>query len=68
MGPADRLRQDRLRLPQGPHLERPTSWADLWTLAKKYSGKVTIVDYDVDMLGTALKYKGYSVNATNEGS
>jgi spermidine/putrescine-binding protein len=46
--------------------ERPTSWADLWKLAPKYSGKITMVDYDVDILGLALKYKGYSVNATKE--
>ena len=46
--------------------ERPTSWADLWTLAKKYSGKVTLLDFDVDILGMALKYKGYSINSANE--
>ena len=46
--------------------ERPTSWADLWTLAKKYSGKVTLLDFDVDILGAALKYKGYSINSANE--
>jgi spermidine/putrescine-binding protein len=46
--------------------ERPTSWADLWTLAKKYSGKVTLLDFDVDILGAALKYKGFSINSANE--
>lgn len=46
--------------------ERPTSWADFWKLAKKYSGKVTMLDFDVDILGIALKYKGYSVNSANE--
>ncbi|MDX6512472.1 MAG: hypothetical protein QOE36_1976, partial [Gaiellaceae bacterium] len=46
--------------------ERPTSWADLWTLAKKYSGKVTLLDFDVDILGAALKYKGYSINSGNQ--
>jgi spermidine/putrescine transport system substrate-binding protein len=46
--------------------ERPTSWADLWTLAKKYSGKVTLLDFDVDILGMALKYKGYSINSADE--
>ena len=46
--------------------ERPTSWADLWKLAPKYSGKITMVDYDVDILGLALKYKGFSVNATKQ--
>jgi spermidine/putrescine transport system substrate-binding protein len=43
--------------------ETPTSWADFWSLAEKYSGKVTLFDYDVDILGAALIYKGYSVNA-----
>jgi spermidine/putrescine transport system substrate-binding protein len=46
--------------------ERPRSWADLWKLAPKYSGKITMLDFDVDILGAALKYKGYSVNATSE--
>jgi spermidine/putrescine transport system substrate-binding protein len=46
--------------------ERPTSWADLWKLASKYSGKITMLDFDVDALGVALKYKGYSVNSANE--
>lgn len=42
--------------------ERPTSWHELWQLAKKYSGKLTVVNYDADIQGTALKYCGYSVN------
>ena len=42
-----------------------TSWADLWALAPKYSGKIVFVDFDVDVLGAALKYKGYSVNSTD---
>jgi spermidine/putrescine transport system substrate-binding protein len=46
--------------------ERPTSWADLWKLAKKYSGKVTMLDFDVDALGVALKYKGYSINSVDQ--
>jgi spermidine/putrescine transport system substrate-binding protein len=46
--------------------ERPTSWADMWKLAKKYSGKVTMLDFDVDALGVALKYKGYSINSADE--
>jgi spermidine/putrescine transport system substrate-binding protein len=43
--------------------ERPTSWHDFWALAKKYSGKVTIVKYDVDVQGSALKYLGHSSNS-----
>lgn len=46
--------------------ETPTSWADLWALAPKYSGKITMLDFDVDILGLALKYKGYSVNSADE--
>jgi spermidine/putrescine-binding protein len=42
--------------------ERPTSWHDLWALAPKYSGKVTFMDFDVDVLGAALLYLGYSIN------
>jgi spermidine/putrescine transport system substrate-binding protein len=42
-----------------------TSWADLWRLAPKYSGKIVFVDFDVDVLGAALKYKGFSVNSTD---
>jgi len=42
-----------------------TSWADVWRLAPKYSGKIVMVNFDVDALGAALKYKGYSVNATD---
>jgi spermidine/putrescine transport system substrate-binding protein len=45
--------------------ERPTSWHDLWQLAQKYSGKLTVVNYDADVQGTALKYCGYSVNTTS---
>jgi spermidine/putrescine-binding protein len=43
-----------------------TSWADLWNLAPKYSGKIVFVDLDRDCIGSALKYKGYSVNTTDQ--
>jgi len=43
--------------------ERPASWHDFWALAKKYSGKVTIVKYDVGVQGSALKYLVYSINS-----
>jgi len=42
--------------------ERPTSWADLFKLAPKYSGKITMLKYDTDIQGTFLKALGYSVN------
>lgn len=44
-----------------------SSWADLWDLAPKYSGKIVFVDFDVDVLGAALLYKGHSVNSTDPG-
>ena len=46
--------------------ERPTSWHDLWTLAKKYSGKVTMIKYDSDIQGSVLKYLGHSVNTKDQ--
>src|ERR1700744_6028789 len=32
--------------------ERPTSWADLFELAPKYSGKITMLKYDTDIQGS----------------
>jgi spermidine/putrescine transport system substrate-binding protein len=47
--------------------ERPTTWRELWTtLAKKYSGKITMIKYDSDIQGSALKYLGYSVNTKSQ--
>ncbi len=43
-----------------------TSWADVWRLAPKYSGKIVFIDLDRDCIGSALKYKGYSANSTSE--
>lgn len=42
--------------------ERPTTWKELWELAAKYSGKTTMIKYDSDIQGTALKKLGFSVN------
>lgn len=44
-----------------------TSWADVWNLAEKYSNKIVFIDLDRDTIGSALKYKGHSVNTTDEG-
>jgi spermidine/putrescine transport system substrate-binding protein len=44
-----------------------TSWADVWNLAEKYSNKIVFTDLDRDCIGSALKYKGFSVNTTDEG-
>jgi spermidine/putrescine transport system substrate-binding protein len=46
--------------------ERPTTWHELWQLAAKYSGKVTMIKYDADIQGSALKYLGYSVNTKDQ--
>ncbi len=45
--------------------ERPTSWADLWDLAPKYSGQIVFTSYDTDVLGSALKYVGHSANSVD---
>ena len=47
--------------------ETPTSWADLWDLAPKYSGKIIFTDYDVDVISVALLKLGYDINTTDEG-
>lgn len=46
--------------------EEITSWADLWEVAPKYSGKIDAIDVDRDTLGAALIYRGYSANSANE--
>jgi spermidine/putrescine transport system substrate-binding protein len=46
--------------------ERPTSWKELWQLAAKYPGKTTMIKYDADIQGTALKYLGYSTNSKDQ--
>ncbi|HEX5196134.1 MAG TPA: spermidine/putrescine ABC transporter substrate-binding protein [Gaiellales bacterium] len=47
--------------------ETPTSWADLWDLAPKYSGKIIFTDYDVDVISVALLKLGYDINTTDPG-
>ena len=43
-----------------------TSWADFWQMATtKASGKVTILDGDNEVIGSALKLLGYSYNSVN---
>jgi spermidine/putrescine-binding protein len=46
--------------------EKITSWADVWRLAPKFSGKVVFINLERDCLGTTLKYLGYSSNTTDE--
>lgn len=43
--------------------ERPTSWADVWSLAPKYSGKFVFLDEMEDCMGNTLKMLGYSGNS-----
>ena len=45
--------------------ESPSSWADFWTLAPKYSGKVTVLDSPGEVIGAALKMRGNSYNASS---
>lgn len=46
--------------------EEITSWADLWQLAPKYSGKIIFVDSSPDVLGAALKAIGASWNSADK--
>jgi len=43
--------------------ERPKSWAEFWQLAKKYSGRVTVLDSPGELIGAALKMRGRGYNA-----
>lgn len=44
--------------------EFPKSWADFWRLAEKYSPRVTVLDSPGEVIGAALKMRGYSYNAS----
>ncbi len=46
--------------------ESPWSWADFWSLAAQYSGRVTVLDSPGEVIGAALKMRGYAYNATDE--
>ena len=41
------------------------SWADLWRLAEKLSGCVTVLDSPGEVIGAALKMRGHSYNASS---
>lgn len=45
--------------------ETALSWADFWQLAEKYSGRVTVLDSPGEVVGAALKMRGYSYNETH---
>jgi len=42
--------------------EPVTSWADLWALAPKYSGRIVVVESRDDVINATLKLLGYSIN------
>jgi spermidine/putrescine transport system substrate-binding protein len=46
--------------------ERPTTWEELWALAAKYPGRTTMLKYDSDIQGVALRALGHSINTKNE--
>ena len=46
--------------------ETPAVWADFWRLAEKLSGRVTVLDSPGEVIGAALKLRGYSYNASSE--
>jgi len=46
--------------------ENPTTWKEFWDLTRgKYSGRVTVHDYQLTTIGNALKYYGYSFNSND---
>jgi spermidine/putrescine transport system substrate-binding protein len=45
--------------------ERPTTWAEFFALAPKYSGKVIVLDVMEDTVGNTLIMLGYSGNSNN---
>lgn len=45
--------------------EAPQSWADFWSLAATYSGRVTVLDSPGEVVGAALKMRGRSYNAVD---
>jgi spermidine/putrescine transport system substrate-binding protein len=45
--------------------ESPQSWADFWRLSEKFRGRVTVLDSPGEVIGAALKMRGYSYNASS---
>jgi len=46
--------------------EKLESWADFWNFAEKVSGCVTVLDSPGEVIGAALKMRGYSYNASSQ--
>ena len=47
--------------------EDPRSWQDFWRLAETCSGHVTVLDAPGEVIGSALKMRGRSYNASGAG-
>jgi spermidine/putrescine transport system substrate-binding protein len=45
--------------------ETITSWADVWRLAPKFSGRIVFINLERDCLGSTLKYLGHSANTSD---
>jgi spermidine/putrescine transport system substrate-binding protein len=45
--------------------QEPGSWTDFWELASKFSGRVSVLDSPGEVIGAALKMRGYSYNAAS---
>lgn len=45
-----------------------TSWADFLALSKENSGRVIVLDSPIDVIGSALKATGNSLNATDDAA
>jgi spermidine/putrescine transport system substrate-binding protein len=43
------------------------SWADVWKVADKYSGKITFLDFPAFVIGAGLIANGHSISSTDEG-
>jgi spermidine/putrescine transport system substrate-binding protein len=46
--------------------EMLASWADFWRIAEKLSGCVTVLDSPGEVIGAALKMRGYSYNSSSQ--
>ena len=46
--------------------DTPAVWADFWRLAEQYTGHVTVLDSSPEVIGAALKMRGYSYNDSSE--
>ncbi len=44
---------------------KPTSWSDFWNLAEAHTGRVTVLDSQLEVIGAALKLRGHSQNSTS---